>query len=582
MKGFKVIRISIMLMSVLALTSACKNISAEHPRGIDDIRSALQSGIKADQALSAKFKKQQYIARQNASRPNLQDYLKNGEAPVRFNVSAKQMPAKDFFTGLVSGTSTNMIVHPDVNGFISLQLKNVTVLDALNAARDIYGYDYKRTSFGYEIMPAIMQTRMFHVNYLDVKRNGKSYTNLTSGQVSTKVGTVSTGSNANSGGGAAGADSGRGLISSIETTSEIHFWDDLEKTLLKTLSPLKGRSVTVNRQTGIVVVKAFPSELSWIDRYINSMQANLQKQVIIEAKILEINLRDEYQAGVDWGAVSKWDLTNADPEFDRGGFLQRGNQSFPNTELKQLQNNMFAFNLKGDISALIRLLQTQGNVQVLSNPHIATVNNQKAVIKVGQDQFFVTGVSTSNTVVGAATIPSQDISLTPFFSGVTLDVTPEISSDNAIILHIHPMVSEVTEQQKNIILGTNAAGNGANTLTLPLAASTIRESDNVVRARNGQVIVIGGLMKNSTQETVAATPGVGKIPFLGSLFRRTGQVSTKSELVILLKPIVVDNNQTWVDRLEDSRAKTESMARDFHAGGLPKVFGNEQERRTDS
>lgn len=581
MKGLKNARLGFVLMGVLLLSSACKNISAAHPRAIDDIRGALNSGVKSDQDLNNKMQKQRYIARQNAIRPNLQDYLKSGDAPVRFNVSAKQMAAKDFFTGLVSGTSTNMIVHPDVKGTISLQLKNVTVLDALNAARDVYGYDYKRTSFGYEIMPAIMQTRMFHVNYLDVKRNGKSYTNLTSGQVSTKIGTVSTGSNSGSGAGSAGADAGRGLISSIETTSEIHFWEDLEKTLLRTLSPLKGRSVTVNRQTGIIVVKAFPNELSWIDRYINNMQANLQRQVVIEAKILEINLSDGYQAGVDWGAVSKWDLTNTEPEFNSGGLLQRGNQAFPGTDLKQLQSNMFAFNLKGNISALIRLLQTQGNVQVLSSPHIATVNNQKAVIKVGQDQFFVTAVSTSNTVVGAATIPSQDVSLTPFFSGVTLDVTPEISSDNSIILHIHPMVSEVTEQQKNIVLGSNAAGNGANTLTLPLASSSIRESDNVVRARNGQVIVIGGLMKNSTQETTAQTPVAGKIPFFGALFRRTGQTSTKSELVILLKPIVVDN-QTWVNRLEGHSSEVETMARDFHAGGLPKVFGNEQERRTDS
>ncbi len=128
---------------------------------------------------------------------------------------------------------------------------------------------------------------------------------------------------------------------------------------------------------------------------------------------------------------------------------------------------------------------------------------KKAVIKVGQDEFFVTGVSTTNSVVGTSTLPSQDVTLTPFFSGITLDVTPEISSEDTVILHIHPSVSKVTEQTK--IIGLGASTNGApNNLSLPLAFSTIRESDNIVRAKNGQIIVIGGLMTNYTTEDIVS------------------------------------------------------------------------------
>ena len=125
-------------------------------------------------------------------------------------------------------------------------------------------------------------------------------------------------------------------------------------------------------------------------------------------------------------------------------------------------------------------------MNVLSSPRIATMNNQKAVIKVGTDEFFVTDIS-STTVTGAATTTSPSIELTPFFSGVALDVTPQISEQGEITLHVHPSVSRVEDQIKSIEFGTDDT-----TLTVPLARSTVREADSIVRARNGQVVVIGG------------------------------------------------------------------------------------------
>ena len=224
----------------------------------------------------------------------------------------------------------------------------------------------------------------------------------------------------------------------------------------------------------------------------------------------------------------------------------------------------------------------QGNVQVLSSPRISTVNNQKAVIKVGDDSFFVTGVSTSNTIVGTNTLPSENVDLTPFFSGITLDVTPQISLQKGIILHIHPTISAVTEQQQNIVLGTtpsNVAGvpPSNNTFTLPLAHSTIRESDNVVRAKSGQIVVIGGLMQNIMSEQAAGVPFLSRLPVVGPFFRRTRQISQKSELVILLRPIIVDN-RTWGEEMKESDKRFSKLDRGFHAGSLPETFGSEAEK----
>jgi MSHA biogenesis protein MshL len=174
---------------------------------------------------------------------------------------------------------------------------------------------------------------------------------------------------------------------------------------------------------------------------------------------------------------------------------------------------------------------------VLSSPRVATLNNQKAVIKAGTDEFFVTDVS-SNTVTGTAATTSRDVTLTPFFSGIALDVTPQISANGEVILHIHPTVSEVTDQTKALTVS-------GETDELPLAFSEIRESDSVVRARSGQIIAIGGLMRNASRQLDQSVPWLGRVPGLKRVFGSSREVETKTELVILLRPIVVDDDSDW-------------------------------------
>ena len=135
--------------------------------------------------------------------------------------------------------------------------------------------------------------------------------------------------------------------------------------------------------------------------------------------------------------------------------------------------------------------------------------------------------------------------MTPFFSGIALDVTPQISDGGEVTLHIHPTVSEVTDQQKNLTVS-------GETDILPLAFSQIRESDSIVKARSGQIIVIGGLMRNSSSDEDFSTPILGKIPGLGNLFKSKRAIEQKTELVILLKPIVVDSDDVWTQMAGDS------------------------------
>jgi MSHA biogenesis protein MshL len=200
-----------------------------------------------------------------------------------------------------------------------------------------------------------------------------------------------------------------------------------------------------------------------------------------------------------------------------------------------------ALNL-GDFNAFIELLKTQGNVQVLSSPRVATMNNQKAVIKVGTDEFFVTDVSTT-TVTGTSTTVTPSVTLTPFFSGIALDVTPQISEEGEVTLHVHPSISDVVDQEKTVTIGNTKQ-------QLPLALSKIRESDSVIRAKSGQVVVIGGLMQDLNDDRSASTVGLGDIPLLGNLFKHKKNRGLKSELVILLRPIVVSGDGDWKSAIE--------------------------------
>lgn len=475
----------------------------------------------------------------------------------RFDIKVHRAKVRQFFMGLVEDSSYNMILHPKVKGRITLDLKNVSVADVMEVVRDVYGYDFEQTKTGFSVFPNTMRTRIFTLNYLNVNRSGGSKMSVSSGQVTESVtGSGETASTTQSISG-----------SSINTESKSDFWNELKDSLSALVGNKKGRNVVVSPQSGMVVVRAMPHELRAVEKFINKTQSFVQRQVIIEAKILEVELNERFQTGINWAALQTSGADSALAGQTGGGSIFGGSGitgiagntgNLNPSALSQITGTaasafggMFslALNVGNDFSAFIELLKTQGDVQVLSSPQISTVNNQKAVIKVGKDEFFITDVESNTSTTTATATTQSNVELTPFFSGVALDVIPQISESGEIILHIHPTVSTVTEKIKDISISSGTS------LSVPLAISTIRESDSVIRAKSGQVVIIGGLMQNSVEERVSKVPLLGDIPLLGALFRHTQEITKKSELVILLKPIVMDSEQQMDEYVQSVKSR---------------------------
>jgi MSHA biogenesis protein MshL len=475
---------------------------------------------------------------------------------ARFDLAVNNAPAAQVFLQLAQGTGWNMLVSPEVGGSLSIALRDTTVTEAMETLRELFGYEYRITGNRIFVYPNTVQTRLFRVNYLPGRRQGASDIRVSSSAM-TGSGSQANGALPNttgSGGGGSAAGGQRPDDNAhVRTTSDADFWREVQASLAALVGSAGGRSVVLNPAAGVVVVKATPGELRQVEQYLKAVQLSIERQVMLEAKIVEVSLSKDAQTGINWGAFGKLgngqlSIGSVAPGTRLGSTGSLGGPDgtaiAPGVDLAAgaLGRGFYGLAFQAsNFAALLNFLQTQGDVQVLSSPRIATLNNQKAVLKVGSDELYVTGVTTSNTSNGTTTTSSPSLTLQPFFSGISLDVTPQIDDAGNVMLHVHPTISSVTEKNKNIDLGALGA------FKLPLAASAVNETDSIVRVRDGQIVAIGGLMKQELRDERTGLPVVSEAPVVGGLFRQTGTVVSKRELVIMLKPTVIQDGAAWPD-----------------------------------
>ena len=491
----------------------------------------------------------------------------------RFDLSVAGATAAQVFQAIASGSRYSILLPPGLQSApIALSLKDVTAREALDTLRELYGFEYRIEGNRVFVQSAALLTRVFHVSYPAARRTGRSDTRVTSGSIT---------SNTNGAASAGGMQAMEG--SQVTTTSDADFWKELEAALKAVVGSEGGRQVVMSQHTGVIVVRGLPRDLREVESYLRASRLSIDRQVMLEAKIVEVSLKDGFESGINWAG-----LRDGNHRFSVGADTSRINvpgslgtaagipagslvtavdasttpPTVTSTVLGQLLANPALGSgagvlglavTTGSFAGLLSFLETQGSVHVLSSPRVAAINNQKAVLRVGTDDFFITNISTTTASSAAGNVTTPSITLQPFFSGISLDVTPQIDEDGMVTLHIRPSVSQVSERTRIVNLGN------LGSFTLPLASSNVNETDTIVRVQDGTIVAIGGLMQQTQTNDDSRVPGAGDVPVAGNLFKRASRTLQKREVVFLVKPTVIRGDAQWAADIANTGERIRGM-----------------------
>jgi general secretion pathway protein D len=452
----------------------------------------------------------------------------------KYTVVVNEVAVKELLFALARDAQINVDIHPTIDGVVTINAVEQTLPQLLDRIARQVDLRYEFNEGNLIIMPDEPFLRTYKVGYLNLSRD-------TSGTVtvSTQIASASAGG-AGGGEGGGGGGGGGGNTSTTQITSESNhqFWQNLATNITAILGvsdEAAEDAVVVNPEGGLITVRATAGQHEQVQRFIDQLLDSVQRQVLIQATVVEVDLSDQYQAGIDWSMI---DLSNTGFSISSTLLGGAAGLSGPPITSSSFVLDYFDQDANGqEISAAISLLQEFGDTRVLSSPQIMVLNNHTAVLKVVEnfvyfevEQEIVPGnAQTGTQATTATTTTARTIPV-----GLVLTVTPQISSDDSVTFNIRPTISSVTrtELDPNPIL---------TLVENRIPVVRVREMESILKVNSRQIAVLGGLMQDTYRNADRQTPGLSKLPVLGELFKTSNRESLKTELVIFLRPIVVKN-----------------------------------------
>lgn len=465
------------------------------------------------------------------------------ESQEKVSLFVRDVDITDVLFLLSKDSNFPIVADKDVQGKVTVNIKDKGVFEILEAVMKPLGYTVFVEDGIIRVTNPGLVSKSFHVNYIRGSRNSSSSMNASiSAESSGQQGATQS---ATSGGG-----TGTTGVK-ITTEDKSNFWRELSKGLEVLIfgdagaggeggfskGDKAGKKLILNEQSGLVYVKDYSDNMKKIQMFLDDIQKSVRRQVMIQAHIIEVTLNDTYSLGLDWNAL-------AGSGIGTGGSLISFSQNLVPTPATEA----FRINLTNKkVSALLDAMKEQGTLNILSSPKISAINNQKALVKLTSRE--VSWIK-KTTVTGNP--PVIETSNTPQIDevGIFLDVTPQIDDEGLITMHIHPSISEITKLSES----------PDKLSSMPIIA--VREVDTIVNARTGQTVVIAGLIKDKISETKRYVPVLGDLPIIGNLFSQVYQGKEKTELVILLTPYIL-NEQNMGEMSRESEERLSKFGRKF-------------------
>ena len=458
----------------------------------------------------------------------------------RYTVVVNDVPVKELLFALARDASLNIDVNSDIEGFVTLNAVEQTLPQILERISRQAGLRYELKGNNLYISPDDPYFRTYKIDYVNIERNSEG-----SISIATQVATGGTVDVTTSGGGSSSSGSGNNdSTTTVSSSSKHHFWQTLTANLNAILGEGVGsadansQSVIVNPESGVLSVRATSAQHLAIQEFIDQVMINVQRQVLIEATIVEVTLSNRFQSGVDWKGVIGGDILTLEQNLINGAF-DAGGRFFTGTITDNINDP--------DITATLTFLKSFGDVKVLSSPKLMALNNQTAVLKVVENfvYFTIDSQISQATSVNATNISSIESEIHTVPVGLVMSVTPQINENNAVTMNVRPTISRISsfvDDPGPRLIAQQANGNANdNVFQNRIPVISVREMESILKVNSGQVAILGGLMQDNYQRDTQGIPGLGDVPEVGNAFKNRDFQNTKSELIIFLRPVVMHN-----------------------------------------